>query len=225
MRESIAGGGDPVVEMTERTPEWSSLDDHILIKAHLRGEQTAFEVLFKKYRDMVGRLVFSILRDASLVDDVVQDVFLLVYRHLHKFRWDSAFKTWIYRIAVNEAIRQMERAKRWQPFPEGETEPGTLPSSLVVYEVGPSPERMLIDGQHRALVHKALDSLRPHHRVILNLYYLEDQSIQEVAQILGIPEGSVKSRLFYAREALKSVLAPVFQPAAAEQQRGSHGVP
>jgi RNA polymerase sigma-70 factor (ECF subfamily) len=204
--------------------EWSSLDDHILIKAYLRGEQAAFEVLFKKYRDLVGRLVFSIVRDASLVDDVVQDVFLLVYRHLHKFRWDSAFKTWIYRIAVNEAIRQLERGKRWQPFPEGDPEPSTLPSALVVYEVGDSPERMMIDGQRRELVHKALNSLRPHHRVILNLYYLEDQSIQEVAQILDIPEGSVKSRLFYARDALKNALTPALQPASVEKQRGSHGL-
>lgn len=221
---AIALEGDPMTQLPASQSEWSSLDDHILIKAYLRGEQAAFEVLFKKYKDLVGRLVFSIVRESSLVDDVVQDVFLLVYRHLHKFRWDSAFKTWIYRIAVNEAIRQLERNKRWQPFPEGETEPSNLPSSLVVYEVGESPERMLIDGQQKALVHKGLDSLRPHHRVILNLYYLEDQSIQEVAQILDIPEGSVKSRLFYAREALKTALMPALKPASLEKQRGSHGV-
>ena len=195
--------------------DWSSLDDGVLIKAHLRGEKAAFEVLFKKYREMVSRLVASVVRNDALVQDVVQEVFLLAYRHLGKFRQDAAFKTWIYRIAVNEAIRHLGRAQRWQPLPEAPYEPDRGASTLVNFEGGGSPERVFIDGEMRAAVHRGLDELKPAQRAILNLYYLEEMSVQDIAAVLEIPEGSVKSRLFYAREALKQVLEPVAAPATA----------
>ncbi len=203
--------------------DWSQLDDNILIRAHIRGDAAAFEVLFKKYRDLVSRLVYSIVRDETLVKDVIQEVFLLVYRHLHKFRQDAAFKTWVYRIAVNEALRQLSRLKRWQPLPEGETEPSAFASTLVVSEGMPSPERMLIEGEQRQHIHRALQGIKTQHRIILNLFYLEDLSIQEISTILEIPEGSVKSRLFYAREALKKVLEPLLQPEPMEK-RGHHAL-
>jgi RNA polymerase sigma-70 factor, ECF subfamily len=204
--------------------DWSSLDDDILIKAHLKGDPNAFEVLFKKYREQVARLVYSIAKDDSLVDDIVQEVFLLVYRHLAKFRQHAAFKTWVYRITVNEALRQLGRLKRWQPLPEGEFEPSRLPSAIVVYDGGESPERVLIDGEQKRLVHRALDSIKPHHRMILVLYYLEDLSVQEIAEVLEIPEGSVKSRLFYARDSLRKVLDPVLDRGPAADAREGHHV-
>jgi RNA polymerase sigma-70 factor (ECF subfamily) len=132
-----------------------------------------------------------------------------VYRHLPKFRQQSAFKTWLYRITVNEALRQIGRLKRWQPLPEGEMEPGRMPSAIVVYEGGESPERVLIDGEQKRLVHAALDTIKPDHRAILVLYYLEDLSVQDIAAVLDIPEGSVKSRLFYARDGLRKALDPI----------------
>ena len=76
----------------QRAEDWSSLDDDILIRAHLKGDKQAFQVLFKKYREMVARLVYSIVRENSLVDDVVQEVFLLVFRNLSKFRHKSGFR-------------------------------------------------------------------------------------------------------------------------------------
>jgi RNA polymerase sigma-70 factor, ECF subfamily len=203
--------------------DWYSLDDDILIKAHLKGDPNAFEVLFKKYREQVARLVYSIAKDDSLVDDIVQEVFLLVYRHLAKFRQHAAFKTWVYRITVNEALRQLGRMKRWQPLPEGDFEPSRLPSTLVVFENGDSPERVLIDGEQKRLVQHALDEIKPHHRMILVLYYLEDLSVQEIAQVLEIPEGSVKSRLFYARDSLRKVLDPILdRERTAEAREGHH---
>jgi RNA polymerase sigma-70 factor, ECF subfamily len=204
--------------------DWSSLDDDILIKAHLKGDPSAFEVLFKKYREQVARLVYSIAKNDGIVDDIVQEVFLLVYRHLAKFRQHAAFKTWLYRITVNEALRQLGRLKRWQPLPEGDLEPSRLPSSLVVFENGESPERVLIDGEQRRLVHRALDEIKPHHRTILVLYYLEDLSVQEIADVLEIPEGSVKSRLFYARDSLRKALDPILdrERMAGDAREGHH---
>lgn len=204
------------------TADWSGLDDDILVKAFLSGDQTAFEVLFRKYRDMVGRLSYSIIKDDAAVDDIVQEVFLLAYRHLAKFRGQSAFKTWLYRITVNEAIRYSNKGKRWQPLPEFEVEPSQVPSTLVVMESGENPERILIDGQQKAMVHQALDTLKPQHRMILVLYYLEDQSVQEISEILKIPEGSVKSRLYYARDGLKEALAPILYGTDQRKPENSH---
>lgn len=212
-----------IVEATD----WHSLDDDILIRAYLKGDKHAFEVLFKKYREQVARLVYSIAKDDSIVDDIVQEVFLLVYRHLAKFRQHAAFKTWIYRITVNEALRQIGRMRRWQPLPEGDFEPSKLPSTLVIFEIGDSPERVLIDSEQRRMVQSALERIKPHHRAILVLYYLEDLSVQEIAEVLEIPEGSVKSRLFYARDSLRKVLDPIFDrqaPGEALEEEGSHVV-
>jgi RNA polymerase sigma-70 factor (ECF subfamily) len=191
------------------------LDDHVLVKAHVSGDKSAFEVLFRKYRDVVHRLVFSIVRDETLAQDVVQEVFLLVYRHLHKFRQDSAFKTWVYRIGVNEAIRHLSRLKRWQPLSDMEIESAST-TTLVVSTVGNSPERILMEKEQRERVGQAIAGMKAQQRLILNLYYLEELPVQEIAHILDIPEGSVKSRLFYAREDLKKVLEPIFHKDIAE---------
>lgn len=205
--------------------DWQGLDDHVLINAYLKGDQRAFEVLFKKYREHVARLVYSVVKNDSMVEDIVQEVFLLVYRHLHKFKQQAAFKTWIYRITVNEAMRHLGRSKRWQQLPEGEPENGNLPSSLVTYKTSSSPERVLMTGEQKARVHRALDALKPHHKLILTLYYLEDLAVQEIAQVLEIPEGSVKSRLFYARESLRKQLDPVLDRAEPEEgNKASHAL-
>ena len=204
--------------------DWSSQDDNILVKAHLQGDKTAFEVLFKKYREMVARLVFSIVKEESRVDDTVQDVFVLLFRNLAKFRGQSALKTWIYRITVNEALRHINRSKRWVQMPEGDFEPSQLPSTIVVFNHGASPERVMIEGEQRELIQNGMSRLKPDHRIILTLYYLEDLSVQELSNVLEIPEGSVKSRLFYARESLKKALAPILGRMQTEEMRGSHVV-
>jgi len=191
-----------------RQQDWVQLDDEILIKAHLKGDPEAFEVLFKKHFANISRLVFSIVKDETLTEDIVQDVFLLVHRYLPKFRAESSFRTWIYRITVNEAVRQGNRAKRWVAFNEQGGEDVPPAPALIVVNNGPSPERVLLEGEQHRMVTEALANLKPPHRAILSLYYLEELPIQEIAQILGIPEGSVKSRLFYARESLRKLLEP-----------------
>jgi RNA polymerase sigma-70 factor (ECF subfamily) len=178
-------------------------------------------VLFEKYRNMVARLVFSILKDETQVEDSVQDVFLLLHRNLGKFRRQSALRTWIYRITVNEALRALNRAKRWVSMPEGDLEPNQIPSTIVVFNQGASPERVMVEGERRELIQRALETLKPQHRVVLTLYYLEDLNVQEISEVLDIPEGSVKSRLFYARESLKKALDPILGRINSEE-RGSH---
>src|SRR3989304_10054423 len=130
--------------------DWAQLDDGILIKPHRKGAPDPFEVLFKKHRANVGKLVYSIVKDETLVEDIVQDIFLLIHRYLPKFRAESSFKTWIYRITVNEAVRQANRAKRWVVLADQEIEDVVPPAALMVFSQGPSPERVLLDGErHR----------------------------------------------------------------------------
>jgi len=201
----------------DNNQDWSGVDDQILVKAHLKGDQRAFQVLFKKYRDMVARLVFSIVKDESLVEDISQDVFVLIYKNLPKFRGDSALKTWIYRIAVNESLRGLSRAKRWTLVEDPETEFQKFPSTIVVLnQGGDSPERLVLEGERREMVQSALEELKPAHRVALTLYYMEDMDVREMSEVLEIPEGSVKSRLYYAREGLKKALEPMLQAARTE---------
>lgn len=211
-------------ESRSTASDWNGIDDATLIRAYLKGDQLAFEVLFKKYRGHVSNLAYSIVKESSLVDDIVQEVFLSVHRSLPKFRQEASLKTWIYRITVNESLRQVGRLKRWVQLPEGEAEPARLSSTLVVVENGESPERVLLQGEQKAQVQAALDALKPHHRLILTLYYVEDLSVQEIASILEIPEGSVKSRLFYARRSLRDVLDPIMEREHAPELRDHHAM-
>jgi len=193
-----------------KNPDWTSMDDEILVRAHLKGDKKAFQVLFRKYQEMVSRLALSILKDESNVEDVVQDVFVLVFRNLPKFRGDSSFKTWIYRISVNESLRRLNRSKRWVTVEDPEQEAQKNPSTMVILNPGgASPERLVFEGEQKEIVHNALEALKPSHRIALTLFYLEDLDVKEISDVLEIPEGSVKSRLFYAREALKKALEPV----------------
>jgi len=202
--------------------DWQSLDDKVLVKAFLNGDARAFEVLFKKYKSHVARLVFSIIKSETLVDDIVQEVFLLVYRNLPKFRHESAFKTWLYRITVNETLRQAAKNRRWQPLPENDPEASSLTGTLVTYEGPESPERVLLQGERKERVQRALEKVKPNQKVILTLYYIEDMSVSEISEILQIPEGSVKSRLYYARDGLKKLLDPVFVAQEEEGEKEAH---
>ena len=204
--------------------DWNQLDDSILVKAYLKGEQTAFEVLFRKYSTPTTRLVTSIVKNEALAQDVVQEVFLLVHRHLPKFRGQSSFKTWLYRIAVNESLRQMGRAKRYQTG--GDDTDAQMNQwlkqspALVMLPVGATPERLVLEGQQAELVQKAMESLSENHRTILTLYYLEDMSVQEIAEVLHVPAGSVKSRLFYARQARAKEVEPLLFAQEEETETG-----
>ena len=203
--------------------DWVGLDDAVLVKAHLKGDPEAFEVLFKKHYASVARLIRSILKNDSLVDDTVQEVFLLVYRYLPKFRAESSLKTWMYRITVNEAIRQLNRVKRWVPLSSEEFPESGAPSIMMMVNDGPSPERFYLEGENRRMVQAALSELKANHRIILTLYYLEELAVGEIAKILEIPEGSVKSRLYYARENLRKILDPMLgrrEPMIAKARHG-----
>ncbi len=200
------------------------LSDAVLIKAHLKKQPWAFEVLFKRHRERVGRIVFSIVKEASQTEDTVQEVFLQVHRHLKKFKGKAAFTTWLHRIAMNEAFKTVKRQRKWQittnhKFMQDST-------SLVVMDRGKNPERFLLAGQEKNMLHQAMQTLSPMHRFTLTQHYIEEMPIQDIAHMMETPLGSVKSRLYYARAALRDVLAPIMrksmQQNTVHRASGSH---
>ena len=205
-------------------PVWYSMDDKILIKAHLKGDKTAFEVLVKKHQAAVGRLCYSIMKTDQGVSDIVQEVFLSVFRGLSKFRGDAAFKTWLYKITVHETMRYLKKRKRWNSLiDKGYSITDATEVTFVVFNNSTSPEHLVLDGQKKSLIQDAMRKLSENHRIVLHLHYQEDLSVQEIAEILDIPVGSVKSRLHYARIQLKELLSPFFE-SSSSQQGGQHAL-
>lgn len=201
-------------------PAWCAMDDDILIKAHLKGDKSAFEVLVKKHQESVGRLAYSIMKSDQGVADIVQEVFLAAFRGLSKFRGDAAFKTWLYKITVHETMRYLKKRKRWTSFLDKDVSTAQVADvAFVLFDDAnkDSPEHLVLDSQKKALIQEAMNKLSENHHIVLHLHYQEDLSVQEIAEILEIPLGSVKSRLHYARLQLKDLLSPFFEPSSSQK--------
>lgn len=173
--------------------------DNELIQAVLDGSESAFATLVDRYKDRVFRLLGRYCRDPIECEDLAQDVFLKVFRKLHTFQHESAFFTWLYRIAVNAATDHLSRA-------------GSRRLRLVeddsVLDTGhdASPAAPLMTAELAAITRRIVDSLPEKFRTILVLREFEDLSYTEIAQVLQIQLGTVESRLFRARQRFKDAL-------------------
>ncbi|MBI5731476.1 MAG: sigma-70 family RNA polymerase sigma factor [Ignavibacteriales bacterium] len=172
-------------------------EDFILIKAFIKGNDTTFRTLVIKHKDKVRNLVFLTLGDAEFVDDISQDVFISVYHKLKEFRFESKFTTWLYRITVNKC-RDYLRKKRvrsiFVPIKDSDTEYGT----------GPFSENVDIPN----LVRSAIEKLPEKLRTPLVMRDIDGFSYKEIADQMGTEVGTIKSRIFRARESLKLILEP-----------------
>jgi RNA polymerase sigma-70 factor (ECF subfamily) len=178
--------------------------------AQLRaGEEAAYELLIDRFERPVFNLVSRLTDDSADVPDVVQEVFLKVFRNVGSFRGDSLLKTWVYRIAVNESRNH----RRWfgrhkkqelaiEPRP-GETEG----QQEWLSDPGRSPLDLAIDHERRALIETALGEINPSFRAVLVLREIEGLNYDEIADILEVSLGTVKSRILRGREALRQRLA------------------
>lgn len=183
--------------------------DEVLLKALWAGDDKAFQAFVEKYWQMVSRVALFIVKDSHHVEDLCQEIFLKAFQNIKKFRGDSALKSWLYRITINESLRFMRQNKPWGTKKELDSESSI--SNILVLGHEETPERILLHGEKRQQLYEALGTLKDHHKIILTLFYLEGVGIKDLADILNIPEGSVKSRLFYARESLKKAIQPVLQ--------------
>lgn len=175
-----------------------------LVERCQAGDRFAFEELFMLYRDDVFRFAFLVVHDSSLAQDVVQEAFLKVFRSIAKFQFRSSFKSWLYRVAVNEAITILRRRKikeELDPTPGATLDQGGTPSRDW------QPEEAALHSEERRLLRFAIDQLDPVHRSVVVLKYFHEFSDTEIATVIGCPAGTVKSRLHRARELLRHQMA------------------
>lgn len=184
-------------------------EDQAFVTRLCAGEEAAYEGLIDRFERPVFNLVSRLVDDSADVPDVVQEVFLKVFRNIHTFRGKSSLKTWVYRIAVNEARnhrRWFGRHKKQEVTIEPRTDEGeTHPEWLS--DPGLSPLELAIDHERGALIETALSEINPNFRAVLVLREIECLNYDEIADILEISLGTVKSRIVRGREALRERLA------------------
>ena len=183
-------------------------DDAALIERCRAGDLAAFEPLVQKYRQRVYRLAYNVLRDADEAWDVSQDAFIRAFQALPSFRGDSAFYTWLFRIAMNVARdRARQHAARGRAFGTERVDEKDWDRALVDHGTAPDASAAQIEERERIV--KALATLSEPHRAIIMLSDLEGLSYREIAEVLSIPMGTVMSRLHNARKRLKVALGPL----------------
>ncbi len=192
-----------------------SAEDVRLLAGLRAGCEEAYEELIQRYQAPVYNLAYRLLDDSGDACDVVQEVFLKVFRGVNHFRGQSTVKTWIYRIAVNEAHNCRRWLFRHRPNSVGLEETGTddCLHERPIEDGGPSPFQVVFNSERQALIEQALNQINPTFRESLVLREMEDLSYEEIADILQISLGTVKSRILRGREALRKQLAGRVEPA------------
>ncbi len=186
----------------------SKQTDQQLVDQVFKGNKHAFDLLVLRYQHRILALVSRFIRDQSEVEDVCQEAFIKAYRALPKFRGDSAFYTWLYRIAINTAKNHMVTKGRRPPGTDvdlGDADLAELPSELV--DNG-SPEAKLSSNELQLLINNAIKDLPEDLRTAFTLREFGGLSYEEITQIMDCPVGTVRSRIFRAREALDAVIRP-----------------
>jgi RNA polymerase sigma-70 factor (ECF subfamily) len=189
-------------------------EDESLVEALRNGVDQAYETLIERFQQPVYSLVYRLLDDPSEASDVVQEVFLKVFRNVGSFRGNSSLKTWIYRIAFNEAYnhrRWFSRHKRQEIGLERDDDEG-LSLRDVLPDSGRSAFDVVSDHETYALIEEALTGLNPAFRAAVILRDIDELSYEEIAEVLGVSLGTVKSRILRGREALKKALSSRLKP-------------
>jgi RNA polymerase sigma factor (sigma-70 family) len=180
--------------------------DHRLAERVLAGEPGAFHELLLRYERLVQHIVFRLVRDRADAEEVCQDVFVRVHRGLASFRRESKLSTWIGRIAYRTALKRLERVGA--PTGGGaHEEEGPTPRGEIVDHAAANPLDELARAELRAFVRGKVESLPAEQRAAVTLYHLDGMSVAEVAAVMQLPAGTVKSHLFRARQRLKEMLA------------------
>ena len=186
--------------------------DRKLVERARAGDKRAFDLLVLKYQQKVANLVARYIRDSSETLDVTQEVFIKAYRALDSFRGDSAFYTWLYRIAINTAKNFLVAQGRRPPGADVEAETAEQLDAGTRLKEYATPESQVLTDEIAATVKLALDELPDDLRTAITLRELEGMSYEEIAQAMSCPIGTVRSRIFRAREAIDKRLKPLLQP-------------
>ncbi len=181
-----------------------SLSDSDLIDRLRQDDLDALGVLFERYRDRVFRTALVIVRDPAVAEDILQDCFLKVYANARRIDTERPLAPWLYRVTVNLSYTWLSRGKNHRTSIEAVVD-------MLVSPMKQAPDRLTEQTELRQNVRKAINDLSIDQRVVVVLYYLNGLNLQDIAEILDLPIGTVKSRLYYARENLRGKLGTNMQ--------------
>ena len=186
--------------------------DLVLVKRVQRGDKTAFDLLVRKYQHKVVKLVLRYVRNPAEAEDIAQEAFIKAYRALPQFRGDSAFYTWMYRIAINTAKNSLASRDRSPiAYDLDLTDPEESHSVQTKLQDPDTPEGMALTEEIRGIVNSAIEALPEELKTAIVLRELDGLSYEEIAAAMECPVGTVRSRIFRAREAIDKRLREVFE--------------
>ena len=188
--------------------------DAMLVERTVAGDQKAFELLVIKYQRRIQRLIGRMVRDVDLVEDIAQETFIRAYRALAQFRGEAQFYTWLYRIAVNTAKKALMDLKRnptvsenaYKSADDDETSP--IENELTSSE---TPDAVLASKEIAEIINAAMDALPEELRQAITLREIEGLSYEEISEAMNCPIGTVRSRIFRAREAISAKVKPLLE--------------
>ena len=184
-------------------------NDQELVKRVQQGDKKAFDLLVLKYQHKIIAIVGRYIRDSHEVYDVVQEAFIKAYRALPNFRGDSQFYTWLYRIAINTAKNHLVSRGRRPPASDVDMEDAEFYSGSEALKDVDTPENNLFKEELEQVVHRAIKGLPEDLRTAVTLREMEGLSYEEIADVMGCPVGTVRSRIFRAREAIDRQIKPL----------------
>ncbi len=189
--------------------------DALLVARAVAGDQSAFELLVIKYQRRVERLIGRMVRDVDLVEDIAQETFLRAYRALHQFRGDAQFYTWLYRIAVNTAKMFLLELKRDRSITEASMPVRDDENETFYTRHEPTtdetPESVMAAKEIATAVNAALEALPPDLKQAITLREMDGMSYEDIAALMNCPMGTVRSRIFRAREAISAKVKPMLE--------------
>jgi len=172
--------------------------DAELVRMWKQGDRSSFDKLYEKYKDLALRTAYLICRKKEDSEDILQETFVICHLHIGELKKESEFKSWMLRILVRESYRILREKQRDIPDDEvnirlsGQTVPDILDQELAL--------------ERKMTILQALNKLSPNHRLVVILYYYDELTVKEIARMTGCLEGTVKSRLFFARRKLRAIL-------------------
>ncbi|MBP5094170.1 MAG: sigma-70 family RNA polymerase sigma factor [Abditibacteriota bacterium] len=182
-------------------------DDEVLIAASGKGDTEAFDELIRKYEKRVYNFAYRLTGNSSDAADVAQEAFIRAYRSVKSFRGDSSFTTWMYRITTNIYLDMRKKASFGKVVSiEERAEKKESGRSAEIADPAPPPEELAITEERRKIIRDAVNSLPEQHRIVITLFRFEERTYEEIASILNIPVGTVKSRINRAGLALAKIL-------------------
>ncbi|AMX02263.1 RNA polymerase sigma factor RpoE [Microbulbifer thermotolerans] len=191
------------------TAQSAPQSDRQLVERVQKGDKRAFDLLVLKYQHKIVAVISRFIKDHSEVQDVTQEAFVKAYRALANFRGESAFYTWMYRIAINTAKNHLVSRSRRPPSSDVDLDDAEFYSGADLLRDNETPENQLFRDQLEAAVHEAIRALPEDLRSAVTLREMEGLSYEEIAEVMGCPVGTVRSRIFRAREAIDRTVQAV----------------